>query len=171
MNRVASGAATVLALALLAGCGGADSDQQASSGAAEIVSADGLRETASAGAMPVYWAGEQDGAELELSRPDKDRTYVRYLTDGAEAGDERANFLTVGTYVQPNAVASLRRQGQRSGGTIGHAPGDATVYYDRSDPRSVYLAYPGTSVEIEVYDPNFKRALSLVESGQIVVVD
>jgi hypothetical protein len=162
-----------LALALLPGCGGSDSEsgRQASSGAAEVVSADSLREASSAGGTPIYWAGEQDGAELELSRPDEDRTYVRYLTGDAEAGDQRADFLTVSTYVQPNAVAVLHRQSKRSGGTMGHAPGSATVYYDRANPRSVYLAYPGSSIEVEVYDPSFERALRLVDSGQVVAVD
>ncbi len=165
--------AMTLTLALLSGCGGSDSesDQQVSSGAAEVVSADSLRETASDGTTPIYWAGEQEGTELELSRPDGERTYVRYLTGDAEAGDERAEFLTVSTYVQPNAVAVLRRQSKRSGGTLGHAPGNATVYYDRANPSSVYLAYPGSSIEVEVYDPSFARALRLVESGQVVAVD
>ena len=173
MIRPAAIVASALALALLAGCGGSDSDssQPASSGEAVIVSADSLRETASEGTTPVYWAGEQDGTELELSRPDKERTYVRYLTGDAEAGDKRADFLTVGTYAQPNAVASLRRQGKRSGGTIARAPGNATVYYDRANSGSVYLAYPGAPVEVEVFDPSFKRALRLVESGQVVAVD
>jgi hypothetical protein len=130
-----------------------------------------LHDAASEAATPVYWAGEQDGTELELSRPDKDRTYVRYLTGSAEAGDKRADFLTIGTYAQPNAVASLRRQAKRSGGTIDHSPGNATVYYDRSNPPSVYLAYPGAPVEVEVFDPSFKRALRMVESGQIVAVE
>ena len=167
--------AAALALALLTGCGGSDSSASQGTnsvdpGAAQIVSADSLRETASS-AMPIYWAGEQDGAELELSRPDKDRTYVRYLTGGAEAGDKRAGFLTVGTYAQPNAATSLRRQAKRSGGTISRAPGDATVYYDRENSQSVYLAYPSAPVEVEVFDPSFKRALQLVESGQIVAVE
>ena len=96
---------------------------------------------------------------------------MRYLTGGAEAGDKRPDFLTIGTYRQPDAVASLRRQGKRSGGTIAHAPGDATVYYDRDHPQSVYLAYPGAPVEVEVFDPSFKRALRLVDSGQIVAVE
>lgn len=166
-------AAAALALALLPGCGGSDSDseRQANAGAAEIVSADSLRETASGGATPIYWAGEQPGTELELSQPDEKRAYVRYLAGGAEAGDERADFLTIGTYAQPNAVASLRRQAKRSGGKIGHAPGNATVYFDRENPSSVYLAYPGNPVQVEVYDPSFERALRLVDSGQIVVVD
>ena len=173
MSRTTAIAAMTLVLALLPGCGGSDSesDQQASSGAAEVVSADSLREASSEGARPIYWAGEQEGTELELSQPDEDRTYVRYLTGDAAAGDKRADFLTVSTYVQPNAVAVLRRQSERSGGTIGHAPGNATVYYDQANPSSVYLAYPGSSVEVEVYDPSFERALKLVNSGQIVAVD
>lgn len=179
MIRSAAIVATALALALLTGCGGSDSstststDQatsSADSNAAQIVSADSLRKTASS-AVPIYWAGEQDGTKLELSRPDKDRTYVRYLTDGAEAGDKRADFLTIGTYAQPNAATSLRRQAKRSGGTISRAPGNVTVYYDRDNSQSIYLAYPGTQVEIEVFDPSFKRALRLVESGQIVAVE
>jgi hypothetical protein len=173
VTRTAVIAAMTLTLALLPGCGGSDSEskQQASSGAAEVVNADSLRQASSAGATSIYWAGEQEGTELELSQPDRGRTYVRYLTGDAEAGDKRADFLTVSTYVQPNAVDVLRRQGKRSGGTIGHAPGNATVYFDRNDPRSVYLAYPGSSVEVEVYDPSFERALRLVNSGQIVAVD
>ncbi len=169
-------AATIMALALMpalvAGCGGSDSSssRSASSGAAEIVSASSLRETAAKGTAPIYWAGEQDGTRLELSRPDKERTYVRYLTGDAEAGDERAAFLTVSTYAQPNAVASLRRQGGRSGGTIAHTADNGTIYFDRTNPKSVYLAYPGIPVEVEVFDPNFKRALRLVDSGRIVAV-
>lgn len=96
---------------------------------------------------------------------------MRYLTGGAEAGDKRADFLTIGTYAQPNAVASLRRQAKRSGGTIAKMPGNATVYYDQENPQSVYLAYPGAPVEVEVFDPNFKRALQLVNSGQVVAVE
>jgi hypothetical protein len=174
VRRLTAIAVMALALALWGGCGGSDSGsgEQASSGAAEIVGADSLRQIASDNATPIYWAGDQeDGTTLELSRPGRGRTYVRYLTGDAEAGDKRADFLTVSTYVQPNAVASLRRQGERSGGTISDAPGNATVYFDRKNPRSVYLAYPGTPVEVEVFDPSFKRALRLVDSGQIVAVE
>jgi hypothetical protein len=173
VSRPAAILATALVLALLAGCGGSDSDstQPTSSEAPQAVSADSLRETASEAANPIYWAGEREGTELELSQPDTDRTYVRYLTGGAEAGDKRPDFLTIGTYRQPDAVASLRRQGKRSGGTIARAPGNATVYYDRDNPQSVYLAYPGNPVEVEVFDPSFTRALRLVDSGQIVAVE
>lgn len=145
-----------------------DGSTSDSSGGAEIVSVDSLREVAAEQTTPLYWAGEQEGAELELSQPDGESAYVRYLTDGAEAGDPKPNFLTVGTYANENAVASLRRLGNEPGGVIDEAPGGATVYYNRNQPESVYLAYPGAGVEIEVYDPDFKRALQLVNSGQIV---
>jgi hypothetical protein len=174
VTRLAVLVTAVSTLALLAGCGGgsdADSSQQASTGGAEIVSADFLRQTASEGTTPIYWAGERAGTKLELSRPDETRTYVRYLTDDAEAGDKRADFLAVSTYVQPHAASSLRRQGRRSGGTVARAPGGATVYYERENPRSVYLAYPSVPVEVEVFDPSFKRALRLVQSGAIAAVD
>lgn len=178
MIRSTAISATVLAAVLLAGCGGSGSNtstdsttSSADSGAAQIVSANSLRETASEMRAPIYWAGKRAGTGLELSQPDENRTYVRYLTGGAEAGDKRADFLTVGTYRQPNAVANLHRQAKRSGGTIAQAPGNATAYYDRENSQSVYLAYPGAPVEVEVFDPSFKRALRLVESGQIVAVE
>lgn len=146
-----------------------DDDSSASnSNGAEVVSVDSLRETAGEQDAPIYWAGEQEGAELELSQPDADHTYVRYLTDGAEAGDPQPDFLTVSTYSTADPVAALRRQGDEPGGVLSEAPGDATVYFNRSQPQSVYLAYPGVDVQIEVYDPDSKQALQLVNSGQIV---
>ncbi len=143
-------------------------DSTSSSSGAEIVSVDSLRDTAAEQETPVYWAGEQEGAELELSQPDEDRTYVRYLTGGAEAGDPKPDFLTVGTYTNVEAVAALRQRGNEPGGVLSEAPGGATVYFSRDQPQSVYLAYPGVDVEIEVFDPDAKRALQLVNSGQIV---
>lgn len=149
---------------------GDDDSSKGDSGEAEIVSTDSLEDAVSGGEAPVYWAGEQQGTEIELSQPEEGRTYVRYLTGDAEAGDPRADFLTVGTYANPDPVAALRRQGKEPGGVIGSAPGKAVVYFNRKQPRSVYLAYPGVDVEIEVFDPNFTRALQLVNSGQIVPV-
>jgi hypothetical protein len=174
-NRVRSYVA--LALLVLAAillviwlASGEDDSSTSGSGEAEIVSAEALEDAVADEKEPVYWAGEQEGTELELSQPGEGRTYVRYLTEGAEAGDKRADFLTVGTYFHPDPVAALRRQGGEPGGVLGTAPGKAVVYFKRDQPTSVYLAYPGVDVEIEVFDPNFTRALQLVNSGQIVPV-
>jgi hypothetical protein len=162
--------AAVLAVGLIVWLALRDDDDSASSATgAEIVSVDSLRDAATEpGGTPIYWAGEQEGAALELSRPDGDHTYVRYLTDGAEAGDPQPDFLTVSTYANADPVAALRRQGNQPGGVLGEAPGGATVYFSRNQPQSVYIAYPGIDVQIEVYDPDSKQALQLVNSGQIV---
>jgi hypothetical protein len=166
--RAAIVALVVIAIVIAVVSGGGDSKTAANG--AEIVSANELREKAALQGTPVYWAGERPGAELELSRSGGGRAYVRYLTGGAEAGDPRPDFLTVGTYETANPVAALRHQSEQPGGVLAKAPGGATVYFSRTHPHSVYLAYPGVGAEIEVYDPSFRLALRLVDSGQIVPV-
>jgi hypothetical protein len=166
---IALAAVVGLALVLVLVLSGEDSSPSSPNGA-EVLSAEDLREAVSGSATPVYWAGEQEGAELELTQPDSAHAYVRYLTGDAEAGDSRPDFLTVATYARPNAAKELRQEGKQPGAVLGEAPGGAVVYYDRSRPQSVYLAYPGVDVQIEVYDPNVRRALRLVNSGQIVAL-
>jgi hypothetical protein len=137
---------------------------------AEVVSVVALRRAATAQGTPVYWAGAMAGADLELSRPAPDRTYVRYLTGGAKAGDPNP-FLTVGSYRLGDPTGVLRRRGNEPGGVLASAPGGGVVYFDRANPKSVYLAYPGSKVEIEVFAPEFKEALQLVTDGRIVPVE
>jgi len=163
-------AAVLLVAWLASGDDGDSSASDSASTAPAIVSSEALEEAAD-GDAPIYWAGERQGTELELSRPDAERTYVRYLTDGAKAGDPRPDFLTVGTYAAADPVAELRRQGKQPNGVLGTAPGGAIVYFDRSEPLSVYVAFPGEDVQVEVFDPNFNQALRLVNSGQIVPAD
>jgi hypothetical protein len=166
---IALGAVILLVVVIvLISSGGESSGGE--SGGAEIVSADALREDVAGGEAPVYWAGERRGTEIELSQPGGGRTFVRYLSGGAEAGDPHPNFLTVGTYAVANPVSALRKLGKRPGGVVGSAPGHAIVYFNKVEPHSVFLAYPGVEVEIEVYDPDFTHALQLVNSGQIVAV-
>jgi hypothetical protein len=146
-------------------------DSGTSPGGPEAATVESLRETASSNRTPIYWAGPQDGAELELTNAEGgNRIYVRYLTGGAEPGDPRPQFLTVGTYVFPDAVRALKLQSHETGGELRTAPGGATVYVNPDRPQSVYLAFPGVGVEIEVYDPSPQRALNLVTAGQIVPV-
>jgi hypothetical protein len=145
-------------------------EESASTASAAIVSTDELSEKATEQETPIYWAGEQNGSEIEFSQPEAGRTYVRYLTGGAEAGDPNSEFLTIGTYTFEDATNALREQAKQPNGVLASAPGGGVVYFDKSHPQSVYLAYPGEQVQIEVYDPNPKRSLGLVSSGLIVPV-
>jgi hypothetical protein len=170
-NRLRLGgavAALVAILILVVILAGGEGSKTAANGA-EIVSVNELREKVALQGAPAYWAGERPDAELELSQ-NGTQTYVRYLTGDAEVGDPRPDFLTVGTYAAPNPAGALRRQSRQPGGVLAKAPGGGTVYFSRTHPHSVYLAYPGVEAEIEVYDPSFKRALGLVNAGQIVPV-
>jgi hypothetical protein len=161
-------AALVLWLLLDDSGSGEETTDRASSNGAEIVSVESLRAVAEE--TPIYWVGPPKGSELELSRPAPDRTYVRYLTGGAEAGDAQ-RFLTVGSYRLPDPVAALRSQGKQADGVLATAPNGGVVYFSRTNPQSVYLAYPGGSTEIEVFAPSFQQALQLVTSGRIVPVE
>ncbi len=137
---------------------------------AEIVSVSSLRKAAAAQHTPIYWAGLTADTELELSQPSADRTYVRYLPSGVEAGDPQP-FLTVGSYRFENPTGALHSRGSQPGGVLASAPGGGVVYFERNEPKSVYLAYPDTEVEIEVFAPEFKEALQLVTDGRIVPVE
>jgi len=173
-GRVGVGIAVVLAVILVGWLVLRDDDsssEPAAEGVAAITTAEDLADLASSRGAPIYWAGAQGGAELELTETNGgENVFVRYLTDGAEAGEESSEFLTVGTYTFPDAVDALKEKADEPGGVIASAPGDATVFFNRKRPQSVYLAYPGLDLQIEVYDPDAKRALELVSSGQIVPV-
>jgi hypothetical protein len=163
--------AAVLLLSLVSG--GSDDNSSSSSEStttAELVSVDELQQKAAEQEEPIYWAGEQAGTEIEFSQPEPGRTYVRYLTEGAPAGDPSPNFLTIGSYQFENASEALRKQSKEPNGVLASAPGGGVVYFNTTHPQSVYLAYPDEEVQIEVYDPNPRRALGLVSSGLIVPV-
>jgi hypothetical protein len=116
---------------------------------------------------PIYWAGPQPAYTYELSRAKDGRVYVRYLPAGVEVGDPKPDYLTVGTYPEPHALATLRATAKKQGAQLIRLAGGGLAFQYKSRPTSVYLAYPGSNYEIEVFDPSAKRALQLVASGQV----
>jgi hypothetical protein len=159
-----------VAIWLIARGGGNNSSSSAEVRSPEAVTAAELGEFAGESETPIYWAGEQPGATLELSTSEGGRTYVRYLTGGAEPGDPRAQFLTVGSYQFADPVAALEALAKEPGGVQRTVPGGGIAYFNRERPQNVYLAYPDQEVEIEVFDPEPVRAKELVTTGQIVAV-
>jgi len=149
------------------GGGGKGEFDEALPGAPRIVSAGELREAAAASPVPVYWAGRRPGAELELSEAAAARSYVRYLSGGAEAGDPKPAYLTVGTYRLPHAYKQLKADAKSSGGKLRKAPHGLRAWQDASSPTSVYLAKPGAAFQVEVYDPSPKQALAVAVSPQL----
>lgn len=136
-------------------------------GEPRAVSPQQLAQTAAQAGHPVYWAGAEQQTTYELTEERDGRIYVRYLPSGVAVGDDSPEYLTVGTYPQPDALASLRRAASDSGSATFEVEG-GTAYADAAHPKSVYVAYRDSGVQVEIYDPVDGRARTLLTSGRIV---
>jgi hypothetical protein len=119
---------------------------------------------------PIYWVGPRPGFVYELSRTKDGRVYIRYLPPGVKVGSRRPGYLTVGTYPQQHAFATLRATAKAQGVPTIALAGGGVAFQDKRRPTSVYLAYPGSDFQIEVFDPSPVRAFELVSSGQLAAV-
>lgn len=152
-------------LAVLGGSGGGPAEGIDTT--PHFVEASGLTELESSLGHPLYWAGERSGYQLELKEEAEGSVYLRYLPPGVEAGDPEQRYLTVGTYPVADAVAALRRASAQSGVPLQHFADGGVVLPNSASEGSVYLAYPGSDLQIEVYDPTPGRSLRLIRSGAI----
>ena len=118
---------------------------------------------------PVYWAGKKSGT-YELTRTTDGRIYVRYLPSTAQVGDSAPRYLTVGTYPQKNAFASIRRAAARPGAISLKIANGGLMVFNQLTPKSVYFGYPKTNYQVEVYDPSPQQARSLVLAGSVVPI-
>ena len=116
---------------------------------------------------PIYWAGPLSNTTYELTRTSQDRIYVRYLPQDVQVGTKRADYTIVGTYPVSNAYDVLKTLAKKESETSFTAPNGGIAVYDTSRSTNVYLAYPGSNVQIEVFDPSASRARALVTSGQV----
>jgi hypothetical protein len=161
--------ATIAAAVALSACGsGGDDSVSLTPGEPQILSAPQLSDFAGEQSQPVYWLGERHGTELEVTETPQGRIYVRYLAGGAEAGDPRAKFITVGTYPTKDGVAALRAAlASRSGAKLVRTDRGALLLVDPASPQSAHLAYPGDGVQVEVFSPVPGAALRLASAGDV----
>jgi hypothetical protein len=163
----------VLILLLSSGDDDSGSDEtettQAAAPAVQIVSESELLGAMKGVGYPVYWAGPRLGVKYEVSRPEEGRAFVRYLPKGEEAETENP-FLTVASYQQPDALASIRELGQKQGAVLVNIVGGGAAYTKDPKATSAYLAFPGVETQVEVYDPKPGKALDLIRSGAIVPI-
>jgi len=114
---------------------------------------------------PIYWAGQVPGDRYELTQASGGKIYIRYLPPGVRLGADR-ELLTVGTYPVVNAFAVTSGVARRSDSVRIPLHG-GVAFYSKSAPGNIYLAYPGSDYQIEVFDPSPTRAQELVASGRI----
>jgi hypothetical protein len=164
----AAAAVLVIAAIVLAFVGGGgDGGAESLESPPHFADVSELAELEASSGHPIYWAGRRPGTEVELTAEPAGDVYIRYLPAGIEAGDPDPRFLTVGTYPVTDAVAALRRTAAKAGSALERASDGGVVLVNPSSPGSVYLAYPGTDIQIEVYDPEPGKALELIGSGAL----
>ena len=165
MAAVALVAALVAVLVWVLVGRGDDEDQRAP---AVGVSLQKLKAIAATIPHRVYWAGPEPMNTYELTRTGDGRIYIRYLPPGTKVGSPRGDFLTVGTYPQDRAFETLKATAKKQGAPTIQLSGGGLAFQDKNRPTSVYVAYPGSDYQIEVFEPAGDRALRLVRAGKLV---
>jgi hypothetical protein len=145
-----------------------DDDSSTTTDEPEAVAEAQLSEFAAERATPIYWLGERPNERYELTETPSGRVYIRYLKGDAEAGDERAAFVTVGTYPNGDGIAALRQAArEQQGAKLGKTDNGAVLLVDPAEPNNAHLAFPGANLQIEVYSPVPGQALRLASRGAV----
>ena len=119
---------------------------------------------------PVHWAGANPNTRYELTRTRNGNVYVRYLPPAPRLGDPRPSYLTVATYPLPNGYARMLAAAKEQNTALRKRRDGAVVLVNRKRPSSVYLAFPGQRLQVEVYDPSPVQALKVALSTKVAPV-
>jgi hypothetical protein len=133
-------------------------------------SEDELRSLSDELGHPLYWAGPIPDQTYELTRTSDNRVFIRYLPKGVPVGIRQAAYTIVGTYPVENAYKVLQTLAKKPDESSFSAPADGFAVFSTTQPNNVYLAYPGSNLQIEVYDPSPQQARRLITSGQVAAV-
>jgi hypothetical protein len=116
----------------------------------------------------VYGIPTPPATRLEVTRGSRGEVWIRYLSGDARPGDERAEFLTVGTYRQAGALDAARVAAEGAQSRSAELPGGGLMLWSLDRPTSVYVAHPGSDLLVEVYSPDAEQARSLARGGTVV---
>jgi hypothetical protein len=160
---------TILAVALLGGCGSDDKSKSTSTADAkpQIVNTSDLSDAAGEVDHPVYGIAGQSDKVMELTETKDGKFFIRYLNSEDELGSDKPEFLTVGTYPVENAYGTLQALSSKPSSVTATTPDGGLIVFQRQRPESVYIAYPGADEQIEVFDPSAREALQLAKAGSV----
>lgn len=133
------------------------------------LSPDAVKTLAEALGQPIYWLGPQDATTYEVLQTPNGNVYVRYLPEGTEVGDPGA-FTTVGTYPVRNAYDIIDAKTRKSGASAIPVAGGGVGLATKTSRNNVYVAYPGSDFQIEVFSPVPNQARQFLESGRLAAV-
>jgi hypothetical protein len=128
------------------------------------MSPEGLKNLSAALHHPIYWVGTKSRYTYEVTETPNGNIYVRYLPPGVKVGNDKPNYLIIGTYPFQGSFAALKRTAH---GNELKLPGGGIAVVDQAYPKSVHLSWPGVDFQVEVYDPSPQRSLSIALSGNV----
>jgi hypothetical protein len=129
------------------------------------ISEGGLATLASLG-RAIYWAGPRSGDTYELTQRPGGRVYLRYLPAGEPIGSPKM-FLTIASYPLANAFAITTQLAAEQDSVKVQVGQGGVAFYRTRLPTNIYVAYPGSDYQIEVFDPSATEAQRLVLTGAI----
>jgi hypothetical protein len=115
---------------------------------------------------PIYWVGPKQGYTSELARMSNGQVQIRYVPTGQTAAAS-GNYLTIGTYPFPNALAAIQRLAKGAHAEAVHLSGGGLAVIENKTPQSIHLAYPNSAYQIEVYDPSAAEAKHVVATDEL----
>jgi hypothetical protein len=136
---------------------------------AQAASRGDLRALARSVGHPIYWVGPRRNFTYELIRVSKGKIIIRYLPRGVKVGTQKP-YLSVATYPFPGAFRAIEALAKKDTQTSIRSPDGGLAVFDKSYPKSIHLAYPGSEYQVEVFHPSATRVRSLVSSGQVSTI-
>lgn len=118
---------------------------------------------------PVYWLGPRENTEYEYTHRADGRVYIRYVKPGTTAGSY-TRFLTVGTYPMPDAYEVVKKVSKLPDAREIDVKGGIIGAQSEKKPQSVYAAFRGKDLELEVYSPDEGAAVQEVQDGNLQTV-
>jgi hypothetical protein len=137
---------------------------------ASMVSTATLKRIARAAGRPIYWVGPRRGAQIEFTQTEDGNTFVRYLTGGADAGDQRNRYVVVATYAQPDAYARVRAVAQQENYAVESLANGAVAVTRPDSPRNIHVVFPGLAYQVEVFAPTSAQAQQIARSPALAPV-
>jgi len=111
--------------------------------------------------LAAYWVGPQDGAKYSLISNSNGQVFVRYLPGGKGLDDTNADYRVIATYPQGDAFSITKAAGNQANAISFTNADGAQVFYSKNYAANVYVAFPDSPHEIEIFDPKDGGALSL----------
>lgn len=125
------------------------------------LTAEELRQAVRLLGVTAYWVGPEDESLYSLESRVNGQVFIKYLPNGEGIEDTRATYRVIATYSLEEAFDSTRAAGSIEGGVGLLNPDGAAIYYNRSEPSNVYLAYKGENFQIEIFDPGIGVSINL----------